>query len=625
MFTLQRSERNPILAPLKTNSWESRATFNGCPVKIDKNTTALLYRAMSEADPFKPPHVPISCIGVAFSKNDEPFTERRKLIEPSEDFDKWGCEDPRVTKVGDTYYIFYTALSDYPYGPHCIKTAVALSKDLKTIDKKFLVTPFNSKAMALFPEKIGDEYMAFITIDTDPGPSKLCIRTFKDLSELSDQKKWQKWYEQKEKHEVKLRREERDHVELGAPPLKTDKGWVLFYSHIQNYWTDKPLFGIEALLLDIKNPKKIIGRTNGPFITPEWYYEKIGQVSNITFPSGALVEGDHIDVYYGAADTFCAKASISKNAFLSALEKPIKPERFKKNPILSPREGFEWEKGGVLNPGVIEIDGTIHILYRAATTDNHSTFGYAQSQDGFTITYRSDTPIYSPRTDFESYGVEDPRLVLIKDTIYMTYTGYNGTRARIVVSSISKKDFIKQKWDAWTYPCAITPDTLDDKDASILPEKNEHGYLVFHRAGNDICGDYFSTLEPGHEKITKCIDIAAPRPGMWDHIKIGLSVPPIKTKKGWVLIYHGISEHKIYRVGALLLDLKDPTHVLARTAAPFFEPEMEYEKNGIVSNVVFPCGAVLRGDTVFMYYGAGDTHTAVATISLQTILSYLGV
>ena len=112
---------------------------------------------------------------------------------------------------------------------------------------------------------------------------------------------------------------------------------------------------------------------------------------------------------------------------------------------------------------------------------------------------------------------------------------------------------------------------------------------------------------------------------MWDHIKIGLSIPPIKTKKGWILIYHGISEHKVYRVGALLLDLKDPTVVLARTASPFFEPEADYEKNGIVSNVVFPCGAVVRGDVVFMYYGAGDMHTAVATVSLQTILSYLGV
>lgn len=625
MFSIQRSEQNPILAPLKNNSWESRAAFNGCPIKIAKNTTALLYRAMSEPDPFKPPHISMSCIGVAFSENDGPFSHRQKLIEPSEDFDKWGCEDPRVTKIGDTYYIFYTALSDYPYGPHCIKTAVAISKDLKTIEKKFLVTPFNSKAMALFPEKIDNHYYAFITIDTDPGPSKLCIRTFKELSEIADQKKWVKWYEQKEKYEIKLRREERDHVELGAPPLKTEKGWVLFYSHIQHYWTDKPLFGIEALLLDKHNPKKIIGRTQGPFITPEWYYEKIGQVPNITFPTGALLEKKEIILYYGAADTFCAKASISKDAFLSYLEKPKTVERYKENPIISPREGYDWEKGGTLNPGIIEIDGTIHILYRAATIENRSTFGYAQSKDGYTITCRSDTPVYIPRADFESYGVEDPRLVLIKDTIYMTYTGFNGSRARIVVSSISKKDFLKQKWDAWSFPYPITPDTIDDKDASILPEKNEHGYLIFHRAGNGICGDYFTDITPGHEKITKCIDIAGPRPGMWDHIKIGLSVPPIKTKKGWVLIYHGISEHKVYRVGALLLDLKDPTHVKARTALPFFEPEMSYEKNGVVSNVVFPCGAVLRGDTLFIYYGAADLYTGVATLSLETLLSYFNV
>ncbi len=189
MFIINRSEKNPILSPLKNHSWEAKATFNGCPVVLDNKTTALLYRAMSNEDPVRKPHISISTIGVAFSKNGEDFSDRRVLIAPSEDFDKYGCEDPRVTKIGDTYYIFYTALSDYPFGPHCIKTAVALSKDLKTIYAKHLVTPFNAKAMALFPKKIGDKYTAFITIDTDPGPSKFCIRNFNTLEEIWDQKK----------------------------------------------------------------------------------------------------------------------------------------------------------------------------------------------------------------------------------------------------------------------------------------------------------------------------------------------------------------------------------------------------------------------------------------------------
>jgi beta-1,2-mannobiose phosphorylase / 1,2-beta-oligomannan phosphorylase len=100
-------------------------------------------------------------------------------------------------------------------------------------------------------------------------------------------------------------------------------------------------------------------------------------------------------------------------------------------------------------------------------------------------------------------------------------------------------------------------------------------------------------------------------------------VPPIKTKKGWILLYHGVSDDGVYRVGAVLLDLKNPTHVISRTTDWIFEPETEYEKKGQINNVVFPCGAVVRGDTIFMYYGGADTVINVATLSLSALLSCL--
>ncbi len=625
MFTIHRFEKNPILSPLKTHSWESKATFNGAPIQIDSKTTALLYRAMSEADPYKTPHFSLSVIGVAFSKNGGDFEQRQPLVIPSEDFDRYGCEDPRVSKIDDTYYIFYTALGGYPYGPENIRTAVALSKDLKTIYAKHLITPFNAKAMALFPKKIGDKYAAFITIDTDPGPSKLCYRTFATLEELWDHKKWEKWYHEKEKHELQLRRKERDHVELGAVPVLTKKGWLLIYSHIQNYWTDHPLFGVEALLLDTANPKKLIGRTKGPFLTPEWYYEKIGQVANIVFPTGALIKKNTLEVYYGAADNFCAKALLPLPQLLAALTEKSAVIRYKKNPILTAREGFDWEAGGVCNPATIDIDGTVHILYRAATTNNVSTFGYACSKDGLSIDERLDMPVYVPRADFESHGCEDPRITRIGNTLYMMYTGFNGSVPRIVATSISVKDFVARKWDKWAPPAVLTPDSIPDKDATVLPEKFAQGYLIIHRAGNGICGDYFPTLDFTKEQITKCIDITDPRNGMWDTVRIGLSCPLIKTKKGWVMLYHGISWSGKYRVGALLLDLKDPTIVLARTAAPFFEPETEYESQGVVSHVVFPCGVIERKGLLYIYYGAADKYIGVATLPLKKVLEYLVV
>ncbi|MFM7088223.1 MAG: hypothetical protein ACKOW9_01675 [Candidatus Paceibacterota bacterium] len=625
MFTVHRSESNPILSPQKKNPWESKATFNGCPIKISKNETAIVYRAMSEPDIYKNPNLAMSIIGIAYSKNGEEYGNTRPFITPSEDFDKYGCEDPRVTKIDDVYYIFYTALGGFPFGPENIKTAVALSYDMKTIFAKYLVTPFNSKAMALFPERINGKLGAFITIDTDQRPSNIGYITFDKPEQIWSHKRWQKWYSNKEKNIINLKRKSDEHVELGAPPILTQNGWLIIYSHIQHYDTNNVIFGIEAVLMDTKDPKKLIAQTKGPFIVPEWYYEKIGQIPNIVFPSGALVKKDVLEIYYGGADNFCLKATLSLNGLINAIIKGEEIERCEKNPILSPRDGFTWEQEGVLNPAAIEIDGTIHLIYRAVANGNKSTFGYANTKDGHTILERSDEPIYKPREDFESHGCEDPRLIRDKNTIYMMYTGYNGQTPRIVVSHIDVKDFKNKKWEKWSKPYAITPETLPDKDAAFIPEKFKKGYLVLHRAGNGICGDYFPSLDFEKDQITKCIDIANVRHGMWDNTKIGLATPLIKTKYGWIMIYHGISENKSYRVGAMLLDPKDPSIVLSRTALPFFEPKETYECNGVVSNVVFPCGLIERNDYAYIYYGAADKYVGMAKISIKKLLELLKI
>ncbi len=112
---------------------------------------------------------------------------------------------------------------------------------------------------------------------------------------------------------------------------------------------------------------------------------------------------------------------------------------------------------------------------------------------------------------------------------------------------------------------------------------------------------------------------------MWDGGKVGISAPPVKTKHGWLLLYHGVSWSTTYRVGAVLLDLDDPTIVKARTAVPLFEPEAEYERKGLMPNVVFPCGLVVRGTTAYMYYGGGDSVIGVATIKMATLLRMMEV
>jgi predicted GH43/DUF377 family glycosyl hydrolase len=305
-------------------------------------------------------------------------------------------------------------------------------------------------------------------------------------------------------------------------------------------------------------------------------------------------------------------------------------KRFAGNPIISPRPGFLWEAGGTLNPAAIDINNKTYIVYRAASPTNVSVLGFAKSSDGFTIEERLDKPIYIPRADFEfrpnsnaNYGCEDPRMVIIDDKIYMTYTGYDGVTPRVAVSYITIHDFIDKRWSAWSMPNAITPPGIPNKDAAILPEKVDDKYMVIHRVNESICADYIDSLDFSKETIKKCIEIIGPRKGMWDGEKVGIAGPPVKTKHGWLLLYHGVSRSKKYRVGALLLDLKDPTVVKARTAVPVFEPKEVYERNGIVPNVVFPCSLIVRNGKVYIYYGGGDNVIGVATADLEDLLNKL--
>ena len=634
MFTVTRSEHNPILSPLREHYWEIAAAFNGCPI-IKDGKTHLVYRAMSDPNLLKDPHIRMSVIGHAVSGDGTNYTDRHVLISPDTDFDRFGCEDPRITCIDGIYYIFYTALGGYPFSADNIKVAVALSKDIETIYEKHLVTPFNAKAMALFPEKIGGKMAALVTVNTDRKPSDICYAEFNSPEEMWSPDYWHNWYNNLDAHKVHIRRKPEDQIELGAPPVKTEKGWLVIYSHIQRYGRPDQAFGIEAVLLDLDNPLKIIGRTKGPFMVPEQYYEHVGQVPHVIFPTGVLIKDNIVEIHYGAADTHCAIATIPLNTFLTSIIEDGQQKgfiRFKNNPIIAPRSGRLWEMRGTINPGAIDIGNKTHIVYRAVSSQNVSTVGYAISSDGFTIDERPDKPIYFPRAPFEmngnsqeNYGCEDARIALIQDRIYMTYTGYDGVTPRVAISSIALNDFVERRWSAWTMPEAITPARIPDKDCVIVPEKINGTYLVIHRVQQSICADHVASLDFSKESINTCIELIAPRPGMWDGNKVGISTPPIKTDKGWLLLYHGISWSNIYRVGALLLDLKDPTIVKARTATPIFEPEESYEQSGIVPNVVFPCGLVVRNGIGYMYYGAGDSVSGVATINMDRLMNMLEI
>lgn len=637
MFVVRRSHHNPILVPDKNHYWEAFATFNMSVVKKGKFFYGV-YRAISAQDKLRTPER-ISTIGIGKSKDGTNFEERTPFIVGEEEWEKYGCEDPRITFFEGQYYIFYTALSHYPFEAKGIKVAVAVSKDLKKIKERHLVTPFNAKAMTLFPERINGKITVIVSVNTDMPPVKIAIAQVNKIEELWDSSFWEKWYGEIDKHTIDLKRFPSDHIEVGATPIKTAYGWLLIYSHIQNYFPSEGnlprIFGIEAVVLDNNNPLKIIGRTNGPMIVPRESYELSGYVPNIVFPSGAILMKEKIFIYYGSADTTACVAYVNLEDLLHTILPEISQEfhfkRSLKNPIIVPNKKHPFEERATFNPSAIRIGNKTHILYRTLSDDNTSFIGYASTKDGINIDERLKEPIYSPRENFESKkiaggnsGCEDPRLTKIGKIIYMCYTAFDGIGPpRVAVTSITEKDFLQKNWK-WEKPILITPAGFDDKDTCIFPEKINGEYFILHRVESEMCGDYFKTLDFKKESVKKCIRIIGPRINSWDSSKVGISAPPLKTKYGWLLFYHGVSRtHSTYRVGAVLLDLKDPAIVLARTTDPIFEPETDYEKKGIVNNVVFPCGIVEQKGLIYMYYGGGDTVVGVATMKLSIILKAL--
>jgi predicted GH43/DUF377 family glycosyl hydrolase len=633
---VKRSEENPILVPKRNHFWEAQAVFNGCPVRTSEGIS-LVYRAVSLPyySNLTKTRLPISSIGIARSKDGLHFAGRRRFIYPEYFWERFGCEDPRVMKFDGKYYIFYTALSTWPPNPEGIKIGLAISKDLKRVREKHLVTPFNAKAMALFPQRIGGKIYAILSVNTDRPPARICLASFDNEEEIWSESYWQKWYEKVNEYALHLQRRSEDHLEVGTPPIKMKSGWLLLYSYIRDYFSKsrERLFGIEAVLLDLEDPSQIVGKIEVPILTPEEYYERVGLVPNVVFPSGGLVKQSRLHVYYGASDTTCCVGSTRIPLIMGLLlkrPKMLKLQRAQENPIIQPVKEHPWESKATFNPASIYLGGKVHIVYRAMSDDNTSVLGYATSEDGIHIDYRSHKPIYVPREDFEqklvpggNSGCEDPRLTRIGTKLYMFYTAYNGREPpRIAVTSISVTNFLRQKWN-WSKPVVVSPPEFDNKDAFLFPCEIDGKYICVHRFGNGIDYDFSTNLNfkgniwlDEHRWIER-------RRGWWDSEKVGAAGPPVKTREGWVMLYHGVSEDKVYRVGAVLLDLKNPVKVLAQLVYPVLEPEALYETEGQVPKVVFPCGNVVIKGVLYVYYGGGDSTVGVATVNLKELLSIL--
>jgi predicted GH43/DUF377 family glycosyl hydrolase len=346
-------------------------------------------------------------------------------------------------------------------------------------------------------------------------------------------------------------------------------------------------------------------------------------------------------------------------------------KRYERNPILLPNPDNNWESKAVFNPGAVYIDEKIYLLYRAIGEYKNyiSRLGLAISDDGFNFKRVSNKPVLKPEYDYEKWGCEDPRINLVENKIYLTYTSLNQrayglkTISRIALAATSD-------WYHFQKMGLISNKVADTRNTVIFPEKINGKYIMLHRPHNWIKKCIKKTKTkfeinlkgkwvqwPGNLEKP---DNFPEKPSIWlaysddlihwsehqllysptekwESVKIGPGAPPIKTSAGWLLIYHGINDEpdfpvkrfdgkiqtRIYRAGALLLDFNDPTKIIARTKKPILEPETDYEIYGDVPKVVFPTGAFVKDNQLFIYYGAADKSCCLVTTKLDKLIKEL--
>ncbi|MEE9167094.1 MAG: glycosidase [Candidatus Neomarinimicrobiota bacterium] len=294
----------------------------------------------------------------------------------------------------------------------------------------------------------------------------------------------------------------------------------------------------------------------------------------------------------------------------------MKLTRLSAEPILLPVEEHEWERAAVFNAAAVYHNGLFHMVYRATDLGGDEKYGkyinslgYASSTDLLTW-HRCDKPILTNSVPGEERGPEDPRVVRIENLFYMTYVGYRGRVPddyRICLAT--SKDLIH-----WNRKGILLDGPL--KNASLFSERIEGKYCLLYRPHPDIWIGFSEDLRnwTGHKKIM------SPLPNTWNQTRIGIAGPPVKIDDGWFLIFHGVDEYNRYSLGAALLDYKDPARVLARQTEPIIEPELDWEINGNVPDVIFSCATVLQGDRIYCLYGGADTVMGVAYIDVRDVV-----
>jgi predicted GH43/DUF377 family glycosyl hydrolase len=341
-----------------------------------------------------------------------------------------------------------------------------------------------------------------------------------------------------------------------------------------------------------------------------------------------------------------------KKGVLKKKELPIKLKRVSHNPVLSPTL-YGWESEGAFNPTAVECGGKVHLLYRALGADGISRIGYASSDDGVNFKTRLTYPIYTAQSYREAQkhwpytsparlvydpnlyssggswgGCEDPRAVIIDGYVYMTFNVFNGWNSmRVAVVSIKEENLNNKKW-IWENFSYLSSLGNRQKNWVLFPEKINGKFAIFCNLDkgdpNKVFISYVNKLDESETPSQE----DAPDPQLipdhevaWHYRTRSAACSPIKTKDGWLLLYHAMDkkEPNKYKVGALILDLENPEKVLYRSHHPILEPDLWYE-NDYKPGVVYANGAIVKDGTLFVYYGGGDKYVCVASVNLQELI-----
>ena len=298
---------------------------------------------------------------------------------------------------------------------------------------------------------------------------------------------------------------------------------------------------------------------------------------------------------------------------------PLKIIRYSKNPLLT-KENVPFGVNSIFNPGAVKFDGKYILLCRVEMPIGRSSFVIAESRDGYNFKVSS-IPVLTPEDhkdfyDYVNWGIEDARITQIEKKFYITYTGYSKYQPIVMLAETSNFTDFK------IHGLISEP---SNKDCALFPEK--------------IGGYYWKVDRPSAENrrdiwISKSADLIhwggykvllEPEKGTWETDKIGSSSNPVRTKEGWLMLYHGVRSFgtgSIYKLGVVLLDLEKPWIVKGKSKEPILSPDEAYERIGDVNNVIFSNGWIIEenGD-VKIYYSGGDTNVCLAETNVEHLLS----